>query len=595
MISLRSTHSPPAILPIVMHWPRLLARLLGGWLSLAACAIPSSAQGEDVEPPLHRQIDALISQRLAELKLTAAERSSDAEFVRRLYLDLTGMIPTPQQARSFLHDDAPDKRERLIEELLTSPDYALHMARVFDVMLIERRLPTISSYDVTTAIWRAYLTESFAENKPWNEMARDILGSDGADAKHASAVKFYLVRDVAPHSLTRDVGRLFLGVDLQCAQCHDDPRFDDYRQADYYGIYAFLQRLKVHPTMPRGAQVAESAEGKTTFTSVFTTKSGETFPRLPGGEMLADPTPTKGKEYVVKPGPKERGIPAYSRRLKLAEQLPRQETKGFARNIANRLWALMLGRGLVHPLDLHHAANPPSHPELLDRLEQWMVDHQYDLRGFLRELVLTETYQRSSVLPKGEQNPPAAAFAVAPLRGLTAEQLRWSLLQATGRIDQHDAKLAAAAHKSKPSMKTAPEKPTSPSPEPAWKVRLTRYEALERQTATLINAFAGLPGQVEGDFQPIVDQALYMRNSKALLPLLQAEPGTTLARLEAIAAVEALTEELYLSVLSRTPTSDETIEVKQLLAKAKSTDERRESLQALVWGLLLSAEFRLNH
>lgn len=572
-----------------------MARLIGRSLCLAACVIPSYAQGGDVEPPLHKQIDALISQRLDELKLSAAERSSDAEFVRRLYLDLTGVVPTPRQARSFLHNDAPDKRERLIEKLLSSPDYALHMARVFDVMLIERRLPTISSYDVTTSNWRAYLTESFAENRAWDEMVRDILGSDGTDAKHASAVKFYLVRDVAPHSLTRDVGRLFLGVDLQCAQCHDDPRFDDYRQADYYGIYAFLQRLKVHPTMPRGAQVAETAEGKTTFTSVFTTQSGETYPRLPGGEMLTDPTPAKGKEYLVKAGPKERGIPTYSRRLKLAEQLPRGETKGFARNIANRLWAVMFGRGLVHPLDLNHSANLPSHPELLDRLEKWMIDHQYDIRGFLRELVLTETYQRSSVLPKGGQNPPAAAFAVAPLRGLTAEQLRWSLLQATGRIEQHDVKLAAAAKKVTPSKQTAQDKPTSSSPEPAWKVQLTRNEALERQTATLVSAFAGLPGQSEGDFQPIVDQALYMRNSKALLPLLQAEPDTTLARLEAMTAVEPLAEEMYLSVLARKPTSDETIEVKQLLAKAKTSDERCESLQALMWGLLLSAEFRLNH
>lgn len=578
-----------------MPLPQSIARLLGRWLCLAACAHPSFAQSADVEPPLHRQIDSLISRRLTELKLSAAERSSDAEFVRRLYLDLTGVIPTPEQARTFLHDDAPDKRERLIEALLTSPDYALHMARVFDAMLIERRLPTISSYDVTTSNWRAYLTESFAENRPWDEMVRDLLGSDGANAKHASAVKFYLVRDVAPHSLTRDIGRLFLGVDLQCAQCHDDPRFADYRQADYYGIYAFLQRLKIHPTMPRGAQIAETAEGKTTFTSVFTTKSGETYPRLPGGGMLVDPVPAKGKEYVVKASPKDRSIPAYSRRLKLAEQLPRRETKGFARNIANRLWALMFGRGLVHPLDLHHAANPPSHPELLDRLEGWIVDHEYDIRGFLHELVLTETYQRSSFLPKGEHNPPDEVFAVAPLRGLTAEQLRWSLLQATGRIEQHNTKLDAAGRKAAPGKPTVEDIPKPSAPEPTWKMRLTRNEALERQTATLISAFAGLPGQAEGDFQPIVDQALYMQNSKALLPLLQADPGTTLARLEAVTAGATLTEELYLSVLSRKPTADEISEVKQILAKANSLDERRESLQALMWGLLLSAEFRLNH
>lgn len=543
--------------------------------------IPLGAPGAETQPPLHAQIDALIDRRLDELKIVPAERSSDDEFVRRIYLDLTGVIPTSRQARAFLDDQAPNKRRRLIDAFLASPDYALHMARVFDVMLIERRIPTIGSYDVTTTNWRAYLTEAFAANKPWDEIVRDILGSDGTDAKHGNAVKFYLVRDVAPHSLTRDVGRLFLGIDLQCAQCHDDPRFADYRQADYYGLYAFLQRTKVHPVMPRGAQVAETAEGKTTFTSVFTAKSGETNPRLPGGEMLTDVAPIKGKEYVVKPGSKDRSLPTYSRRLKLAEQLPRRETKGFARNIANRLWAQYFGRGLVHPLDLHHAANPPSHPELLAQLEQWLVEQKYDLRGFVRELILSEVYQRASTLPPGVKQLPDEAFAVAPLRGLTAEQLRWSLLQATGRIEQHYAKLDAAKAKS--------------AKEPAWKARLAGNEALERQSATLITAFAGLPGQAEADFQPIVDQALYLRNSSKLLPLLQDEPGTTSARLAAFKELDLLAEELYLSVLSRRPTTEEASEVRQLLTEANASAERRESLQALLWGLVSSAEFRLNH
>jgi len=508
---------------------------------------------------LHQEIDALVARRLDELKITPAGPSDDAEFVRRIYLDLTGVVPTSGQARAFLVDRTADKRQRLIDALLASPDHAVHMARVFDVMLIERRIPTITSYDVTTAAWRAYLTEAFAANKPWDEMVREILGSDGADAKRPAAVKFYLVRDVAPHSLTRDVGRLLLGVDLQCAQCHDDPRFADYLQADYYGIYAFVERMKVHPVMPRGAQVAETAEGKTTFTSVFTAKSGETNPRLPGGDMLADPAPEKGKEYVVIPGPKERGVPVYSRRVKLSEQLPRNETKGFARNIANRLWAQFFGRGLVHPLDMHHAANPPSHPELLDRLERRMVEHRYDLRGFVRKLALSEAYQRSSLLPAGPRPPPAEAFAVAPLRGLSAEQLRWSWLQTTGRIDLHYARVDAAAKKPATPAKndTVINNPAknaaapSPGPEPAWKTRLAANEALERLSATLLTAFAGLPGQAEAGFQPVVDQALYLRNSEKLLPLLADEPGTTLARLGAMSETGPLAEELYLSVLAR--------------------------------------------
>ncbi|MCE9530413.1 MAG: DUF1549 and DUF1553 domain-containing protein [Planctomycetes bacterium] len=556
-------------------------------LALAIAAFPPFARAADGERPLHQQIDTLVAKRLAELKIVPAEASSDAEFLRRIYLDLTGVIPTATQARSFLDDKSPNKRSRLIDELLASPDYILHMARVFDVMLAERRVATINSYDVTTAAWRTYLAGAFAENKPWDRITREILGSDGADEKFAGAAKFYLVRDVAPHQLTRDIGRLFLGVDLQCAQCHDDPRFKDYRQADYFGIFAFTQRMKLHPMTPRGALVAETAVGKTTFTSVFTAKSGETNPRLPGGAMIADPALEKGKEYVVQPGPKERGIPSYSRRLKLAEQLPRPETQGFSRNIANRLWAMVMGRGIVYPLDLNHAANPPSHPELLARLEQWLVEHKYDIKAMAREIVLSETYQRSSVLPRGVKKLPDEAFAVAPLRGLTAEQLRWSVLQATGRIEQHHAKLDLQQKKAPPS-KTA-------TVEPAWKVRNTRNDALERQSASLLAAFAGLPGQAEGSFQPVVDQALYLRNSTKLLPLLQDEPGTTLARLGAMREIEPLAEELYLSVLTRRPTGDEIADAKQLIELAKTPAERREQLQALMWGLLLSAEFRLNH
>lgn len=548
----------------------------------ASAAVPPTA--------LHLRIDALLEKYWSAHKVTPATRCDDAEFLRRISLDLTGVIPTAARARRFLDDTSSDKRRQLIDELLASPDYALHMARVFDVMLTERRIPTITSYDVPQAQWRAYLAESFAENKPWDTLVREVLGSEGVSAKAVGGAKFYLVRDAAPHAVTRDIGRLFLGVDLQCAQCHDDPRFSDYRQADYYGIYAFIQRIKLHPLQPRGATVAETAEGKTSFTSVFTAKKGETNPKLPGGVMLADPEIEKGKEYLVKPG-KEPSVPTYSRRMKLSEQLPRHETNGFSRNIANRLWAMFFGRGVVHPLDLHHAENPPSQPALLELLENWIVEHKYDIRGFVRELVLSEAYQRSSALPTGAKEPPVEAFAMSRLRGLTAEQLRWSMLQATGRIEQHDAKLAAATKSSQATKSPVPES----RPEPLWKTKQLRYEALERQTVSLMTAFAGLPGQSEAEFQPVVDQALFLRNNTKWIALLQDEPGTLLSRLATLTDSELLAEELYLSVLSRRPHADETNEVQQLMAPLSTPAERRDALQALLWGLLQSAEFRLNH
>lgn len=570
-----------------------VTRIAGCLICLQISVCFEIVGANDRIPPLHQQIDELVSKRHAELKLVPAGVSTDAEFLRRVTLDLTGIIPTAQQARAFLDDVSPDKRRRLIDELLAGPEYAIHMARVFDVMFVERRVPTISSYDVPAAQWRSYLTGAFAENRPWDQMVRDMLSSDGTDERHAAGVKFYLVRDVAPHQLTRDVGRLFLGIDLQCAQCHDDPRFDSYRQADYFGIYAFLQRVTAFRDDKKNVSlVGETAAGKTTFVSVFTAKSGDINPRLPGGEMIADPEIEKDKEYVVKPGPKQRGVPTYSRRLKLAEQLPRSETNGFSRNIANRMWAMLMGRGLVHPLDLHHAGNPPSSPELLNYLESWLVEHKYDLNALLRELLLTQTYQRSSVLPNGARELPSDAFAVAPLRGLSPEQLSWSLLQAVGR-----ASVPPKSTTSNPATNKAEARVGNVAPQavPIWQVRLKELEPLERQTRTMITVFAGLPGQPDGDFQPIVDQALHLLNHPTMPALIRDEPSQLIKRLITLTDLDALSDELYLSVLARRPTADEITQVRGVLESKKSPEERKETLTALIWGLLLSSEFRLNH
>jgi hypothetical protein len=550
------------------------------WLGCSATLLAGEpAGGGESFAPLHREIAESIERQLDEWEIVPAGLSSDEEFLRRVFLDLTGMIPTAEQARTFLDDAAADKRERLIEELLESPDFPIHLARVFDVMLIERHVPTIKSYDVPSAQWRNYLGERFADNWPWDRLVGDILRSDGAEAENAAGVKFYLVRDVDPDRLTRDVGRLFLGIDLQCAQCHDDPHIDGYHQADYYGIYAFFQRVTAfRDTAQNRSLVGEKAEGTTKFVSVFTTERGETQPRLPGGETIPDPELETESPYVEEPGPKSRGVPKYSRRQKLVEQLPRPETRGFSRNIANRLWARLMGRGLIHPLDLHHPENPPSHPELLERLEEWLAEHEYDLKAFLRELTLSRTYQRASVLPEGIDEVRSDAFAVAPLRGLSPEQLSWSLLQATGHVPVFESEANSA--------QGALDR---------WKQRSEQLAPLERRAASIAAVFAGLPGQSDDDFQPVVDQALHLLNSPTMISLVGEGKGTLLERLVDVDDVALLAEEMYLSVLTRRPTAEELEEIRNSLTTTGTTQERRQVLAATIWGLLLSTEFRLNH
>ena len=366
----------------------------------ALCLTPL---GADAEEPLHVRIDRTIERGSFG---SLSPLASDSDFLRRVYLDLAGVIPAADEARAFLSDDSPHKRAAIIDRLLGSRRYVRHMADVFDVILMERR----NGKHVKADEWLAYLRDSLARNKPWNQIARELLAADGTDTKIRPAAKFYLDREGETNAVTRDVGRVFFGMDLQCCQCHDHPIIDHYYQADYYGIFAFLNRGFLFTGKDKKVLYAEKAEGDVAFTSVFTDEKGQTRPRLPGGLEITEPVFEVGGEYEVKPVGKKRPIPRYSRRSQLAELATSGGNRAFNRNIVNRLWAHMMGQGLVSPLDLQHADNPPAHPDLLDVLAEDFVSKGYDIKAFLRELALTKTYQRSLEAPAAfdPQSAPAA-------------------------------------------------------------------------------------------------------------------------------------------------------------------------------------------
>ena len=235
--------------------------------------------------------------------------ATDAEFLRRVCLDLAGMIPTSDEARAFLDDPSAYKRQRLIDRLLAGPEYARRMQDVFDVMLMERRDDT----HVPATEWQAFLRRAFAENMPYDQLVTEILSADGTDPKTRGAAKFYLDRLADPNLLTRDVGRMFLGRDFQCAQCHDHPLIDDYKQAHYYGIFAFLNRTTLFEDDKKTSMLAEKADGDVTFTSVFKKKvTHKTGPRILDGPAVQEPSVPKGAEYLVAPDKekKVRAIPA---------------------------------------------------------------------------------------------------------------------------------------------------------------------------------------------------------------------------------------------------------------------------------------------
>jgi hypothetical protein len=531
---------------------------------LLLAAPPALAQA-----PLHERIDREISHGNPAFETTAAPLASDAEFLRRIYLDLTGCIPRAAEARAFLADPAPYKRARLIDRLLAGPAYARHMAEVFDVLLMERR----KAKRVPLAQWQEYLRKAFAENRPYDQLMRELLSADGTDPKLRAAARFYLDRDAEPHQITRDVSRLFLGMNLQCAQCHNHPLVDAYRQEHYYGVYAFFNRTYLFKDAGKKQDVlAEKAEGEVSFQSVFLPKVTKTTgPRLPGGPPVAEPKLAKGKEYVVAPAKGARPVPAFSRRARLAGMLAGPDNERFRRTAANRFWALMMGRGLVHPLDLDHEANPPSHPELLRLLADEFAAHHFDVKWLLRELALSKTYQRSSALPPGARDlPDEKSFAVAALRPLSPEQLAFSVMQATGLADAERKALSAKANEA------------------------ALYARLARNLAPFVAAFGGQPGEsADAPAQATLGQALFLRNGAQVNGWLAPRPGNLTDRLAHLGDNRAVAEELYLSVLTRLPSAEETKEVADYLAGRRA--DRPVALRELAWALLSSSEFRFNH
>ena len=368
---------------------------------------------------LHQRIDAAVaSQQPTSTSLVA----SDAEFMRRVYLDLLGTVPRLEEAKSFLNDTSDNRREKLVERLINDPRVNHHLAVAFDVMLMERTADSA----VKTPEWRKYLYESFANDKPYNVLAKEILSAGGTDPNLRAASKFYLDRKGETNRLTRDVGRIFLGRDMQCAQCHNHPLIDTYYQADYYGLFAFLNRSQLFVNAAKTNFFAEKSVGNVSFKSVFTEEAGETGPHLPGNKPVVEPYLKKLEEYKVKPNGDRVSEPTYSRRQQLAELATNGNNSAFNRNIANRLWGMMNGRALVMPVDLDHPANPPSNPLLMQVLEEAIVELEFDVKQFLKHIALSKTYQRSFDLGTALQSSPAELQArvsqIAQMREKTDEK-----------------------------------------------------------------------------------------------------------------------------------------------------------------------------
>ena len=508
-------------------------------------------------------VDHYIDAALAKDSIKATPAADGATLIRRLSLDLVGRIPTVAEWSAFAKSTDPAKRAKLVDRLVASPGFVRHQATELDTMLMAGDKGSV----------REYLAAAIGDNRPWDQIFRELLLPDQTDKRTKPAAE-YLRRKVKDlDRLTAEVSSTFFGVNISCAQCHDHPLVHDWKQDHFYGMKSFLSRTFLNGNDNAGF-VAEHGYGTIRFK---TTDDVERQARLMflTGTRVDDPNAkepskeeqTKEKEAMdrAKKAKVPPPAPYFSARAKLVEvALQPGDREFFAKAIVNRIWHRLFGQGLVMPLDQMHSANPASHPDLLAWLARDTIDHGYDLRRLIRGLVMSEAYGRGSVWEAGEQ-PRPSVFAVALVRPLTPAQLGTSLRLAT--VD-----------------------PASLPPDFQSELFAQRIESFEKSGRPLAAAF----NTTSGDAQIGVAEALFFTNGKQVESELLAEaPDRLVGRLKKISGITEVIDLAVRTVLSRPPVDDEIRTLATYLGER--TDRPDDASAQLVWALLTSSEFRFNH
>lgn len=549
--------------------------------------LPVQSAAVSASEPLPVEIDRLIEARAVGVPMSGM--AEEAEFLRRVYLDLAGRIPTVDEASDFLSNESEKRRYELIDDLLGGRDYPRRMQELFHVMLMERRGENDE--------WTKFLRNCFEENRPWHVMTRAILKPDAEDEEMRGAAFFVTQRLVkegamAPvdvPGLTRDVGRLLAGVDLQCAQCHDHLTIPHYSQQDFQGLHMIFENVQTRRDVKFPAIAENLMTARKEFKSVFEQVAMKTGPFVPGKGEVEIPVFEKGEEYLAPPDRKKRtpGVPKFSPLEELATGLAVADNDVFTRNIVNRLWFVMMGRGLIEPLDLQHADNLPTHPQLLELLVREFAAKNFDIRWLLGELARTKTYQRSSLLPDGK-NVPTESYATAIEKRISAEQLFWSLGVATGRFEAVRKSLrdaAASAKKPDDRLKAIDDASLEELVKLSDELKSTQKEFLAH--------FANPPKEPEIEFEPSVKGALFLMHEGLVQKCIAPQPGNLIDELVQEENDEAALDRLFLAVLTRPPMEDERVEMLEFLRKNK--ERRGDALINLTWAMLTSTEFVVNH
>ncbi|CAN5441474.1 hypothetical protein BH10PLA2_BH10PLA2_12490 [soil metagenome] len=504
--------------------------VLSVWLltfsTLHAATPPTSAE-------LARRVDAVLATTWKQAGIRPAPLSDDAEFLRRVTLDLSGHIPTVTEARKFLDDKSADKRVKLIDRLLVQPSYAVQFSRVWR----DRWLPqSAAQFEELRPEFEDWLRQRLSSNTSYDRMVRELLcvsSHTEAQARNAEAGKsgflFLQANEFKPENLAGSTARIFLGVNIECAQCHDHPHAR-WTRRQFWEFAAFFTDA--------------NASGKQELS-------------IPGSKDKEKVTPhcIDGSTLLATPGK----VDAIASRSRLVDWMTMPDNSYFSRNVVNQVWTYLFGVGLVESIDDPKGAAPAGRQEILDQLARAFADSGFDLQYLVRTLVLSRAYQLSSAAGSTANTDEAGQFNFehAMLRSQTGEQLYESLLRATGM----DA---------------------TSVPAPAKSEFLARFrQQSERATeadATILQSLVRMNGT-------LVAQAVDPERGKTISAAADAPFLDNAQRIES----------LYLAALSRRPRPEELVRLHPLLTNCKSASERRRALSPIFWALLNCHEFAVNH
>ncbi len=484
-------------------------------------------------------IDQLVGAKLNKLRILPSEICSDEEYLRRVTLDITGLLPTEDEYLAFLSDPEPDKRAKLVDQLLNRKEFSEIWAMKWAELLMIKTTNQVSYK--ASYLYSTWLTNKIANNEPIDKIVRELLSATGGTFRNPETNFYQIERNTL--KTAENVAQIFMGLRTQCAQCHNHP-FDRWTMDDYYSFAAFFSQI--------GRKTGEDYRE----VIVYNRGSGEVR-HLGGGR-------TRKPKFL---GAEEPDVKGKDRREVLAQWLTSPRNPFFATSIANRVWDHFFGMGIIDPVDDIRVSNPPSNPELFDTLGNKLIEYKYDFKRLVRDICTSQTYQRS--VRRNESNAQDRRnFAAGTVRRIRAEMLLDCISQVTGTKDKfRGLPLGARA------VQIADGRTST--------YFLTTFGRARRDTVAAS----------EVSTAPSLSQALHMLNGTTLQTKI-AQGGIVKKMLEEKNAPEQVIERLYIRCLSRRPTDAER---RVLLDVVKHAPNMQQGLEDVFWAVLNSREFLFNH